>query len=72
MVTPSTDPDCWSNGVRPRPTARNQQETTALLTSVPEEQRAELTAQQKIKLKAKCKEPLEELHIGFLTHDSST
>lgn len=72
MTTPSTDPARWLNGVRPRPIARNQRETASLLTSVPKEQRTALNPQQKIKLKAKCEEPLEEPHFDFLTHDNSS
>ena len=71
MATPTTDPAWWLNGVRSRPVARLHRETTAVLTRIPKEQRASLTAQQKIKLKAACKEPLKEPHFNFLTQDNS-
>ena len=72
MTTPSTDPARWLNGVALTATPRNQRETTAILTSVPKEQHAVLTTQQRIKLQVKCEEPLEEPQFNFLTLDNST
>ena len=72
MSTPATDLARWLISIVPRTTPRTQQEATLILTSVPKEQRLSLTAQQRIKLQAKCETPLEEPHFDFLTHDNSS
>ena len=58
MTTPTTDPRRWLNGELPRATARTLRDATAILASVPKEQRNRLTTQQKLKLQTKCEEGL--------------